>query len=212
MNTTQQDAVCLSESEMDAFEALLASDSVPDDCMSLEMLDGYLAGVIVAPTPLKPVEWLPSVWSESDVDMRGAGVQKVLSLVLRYHDELVETLGDPEGWAPFFYGSDEDPDGTRLGDEWMTGFELGLSLWADDWADDLDGHDAATFEGLIERAMAPWADGEVDAADDDTRIEWLTATAAAVRAMRHLRDACGLPPVPHATAASGAPSLKSLDA
>lgn len=205
MNSTQQDSVCLSDSEMDAFEALLASDVVPDDCMSLEMLDGYLAAVIVAPMPLKTVEWLPSVWSESEVDMRGAGVQKVLTLVLRYHDELVETLGDPEGWAPFFYGSDDEADGTRLGDEWMTGFELGLSLWPEDWADDLDGHDAATFEGLIERAMAPWTEEDVADADDDTRIDWLTATAAAVRAMRHLRDACGLPPVPHAMAAAGAP-------
>ncbi|MCB1937693.1 MAG: UPF0149 family protein [Rhodocyclaceae bacterium] len=189
---------CLSEEELDSLEALLASDSVPDDCMSLEMLDGYLAAVVVSPEPLAPAQWLPSVWSETDEVAVGPGVQRVLSLVLRYHDELVDTLGDPEGWEPFCYAGDDDENGTRLGDEWMTGFELGLEVWPEGWQTRLDSPDVETFEALIERAATPWMSAEVEFADDAQRIEWLTATAAAVRAIHHLREACALPPVPHA--------------
>jgi uncharacterized protein len=186
----------LSEDELDELEALLASDRVPDECMSLEMLDGYLAAVVVAPLPLDTEDWLPGVWSDSGDLPEGAGVQRLLELVLRYHDELVLTLGDPEGWEPFCYAPEEGDDITRLGDEWMTGFELGLELWDEDWREQLDDHDAETFEGLIDRAMAPWMAEDMEAAEDEERLEWLTATAAAVRAIRHLRQACGLEPVP----------------
>lgn len=190
------DDVCLSEVELDELESLLASDRVPDDCMSLEMLDGYLAAVVVAPNPVLPEQWLPGVWSDSGELPEGAGVQRLLALVLRYHDELAQTLGDPEGWEPFCYATEAGEETTRLGDEWMTGFELGLELWGEDWRDQLDDHDADTFDGLVERAMAPWTEEDMELADDAERIEWLSATAAAVRAIRHLREACGLPFVP----------------
>ena len=63
MTNTPSDAMGLSESEIDALEALLVSDAVPEDCMSLEMLDGYLAAVLSAPVPIRPSRWLPSVWA-----------------------------------------------------------------------------------------------------------------------------------------------------
>ncbi|MCB1959852.1 MAG: YecA family protein [Rhodocyclaceae bacterium] len=188
----------LSEVELDELEALLASDVVPDDCMSLEMLDGYLAAVVISPEPLASAKWLPSVWSEGGEMAPGSGVQRVLTLVLRYHDELVDTLGDPEGWEPFCYAGDTEEGGTRLGDEWMTGFELGLEVWPEDWREQLDALDAETFESLIERAAAPWMSDAAESADDAQRIEWLTATGAAVRAIHHLRESCDLPAVPYA--------------
>ena len=35
----------LTEPELDELETFLASDAVPQDCMDLEMLDGYLAAL-----------------------------------------------------------------------------------------------------------------------------------------------------------------------
>ena len=208
MTNTPSDAMGLSESEIDALEALLVSDAVPEDCMSLEMLDGYLAAVLSAPVPIRPSRWLPSVWSAENAEMSGSGVQRLLSLVLRYHDELVATIGDVDGWEPFCYASDEESEGARVGDEWMTGFELGLELWPNGWATTLDAHDSATFKGLLERAMGPWTTPEAEFADDDQRLEWLTSTAAAVRAMHHLREACDLPPVPRASPARASVAVR----
>ena len=42
----------LDEDEFDELEEILVSDVVPDDCMNLEMLDGYLAAVVAAPVRL----------------------------------------------------------------------------------------------------------------------------------------------------------------
>jgi uncharacterized protein len=38
------------------------SDHVPDDCMDLSDLDGFLTGVVVGPELILPSEWLPVVW------------------------------------------------------------------------------------------------------------------------------------------------------
>ena len=54
----------LSDGELDELEVFLASDAVPQDCMDLEMLDGYLTAVVSGPEAIQPSEWLPQVWSE----------------------------------------------------------------------------------------------------------------------------------------------------
>src|SRR5204863_9127941 len=53
----------LSDAELDSLEGFLASDSVPQDCMDLEMLDGFLTAIVSGPESIQPSEWLPQVWS-----------------------------------------------------------------------------------------------------------------------------------------------------
>ena len=54
----------LSDAELDELEGFLASDAVPEDCMDLEMLDGFLAAIVSGPESIQPSEWLPQVWSD----------------------------------------------------------------------------------------------------------------------------------------------------
>ena len=49
----------LTDAELDELEAFLASDAVPQDCMDLEMLDGYLTAIASGPESIQPSEWLP---------------------------------------------------------------------------------------------------------------------------------------------------------
>ena len=191
--------VGLNEAELDELESLLVSDVVPDDCMGLEMLDGYLAAVVLSPEPLPTGTWLPRVWSDTESMPEGKGVQRLVSLVLAYHDEVAFTMGDEDGWEPFCYAAEDNEEDVRLGDEWMTGFELGLELWDEDWRDALDDHDADTWDGLIDKAMGPWMAEDMEEATDDERLQWLEDTGAAVRAMYHLRVACELAAVPAAS-------------
>lgn len=197
MDLSDED-VGLNEAEMDELESLLVSDVVPDDCMSLEMLDGYLAAAVLSPEPLATPEWLPGVWSDTEHMPEGKGVQRLVALVLAYHDEVAVTMGAEDGWEPFCYASEDNEENVRLGDEWMTGFELGLELWDEGWRESLDPHDADTWDGLIDQAMGPWTAEDMEEADDDERLQWLEDTGAAVRAMYHLRVACELPDVPMA--------------
>ena len=55
----------LNDVDYDELEVFLGSNAVPQDCMDLEMLDGFLTAVVSGPELIQPSEWLPVVWSDS---------------------------------------------------------------------------------------------------------------------------------------------------
>ena len=52
----------ISEVDIDELAALLELRAVPFKGMSLEMLDGFLSALVVAPDLVLPSEWTPQVW------------------------------------------------------------------------------------------------------------------------------------------------------
>jgi uncharacterized protein len=46
--------------------ALLASPAAPKRTMSALELDGYLTGVIVAPSPIRPSRWMAGLWEDDE--------------------------------------------------------------------------------------------------------------------------------------------------
>ena len=152
MSADETPDVLMSEEEFEELEAVLVSEEVPADCMNLEMLDGFLAAVVCAPEPMLPEKWLPAVWTaegESADFASGAAARRALTLVLRYYNDVLASMGSEEdGWEPFCYAAD-GPDSPALGDEWVAGFEQGVELWPDEWTAGLDSQDAAVAEGLL---------------------------------------------------------------
>ena len=69
----------LSDAELDELEVFLASDAVPQDCMDLEMLDGFLTAIVSGPESIQPSEWLPQVWSDGGRTATAASVSTLPS-------------------------------------------------------------------------------------------------------------------------------------
>src|SRR5947207_12980664 len=87
----------LSDAELDSLEGFLASDSVPQDCMDLEMLDGFLTAIVSGPESIQPSEWLPQVWSDGGRSSNPAfadneQAQRMIRLVLRHMVGIQRTL------------------------------------------------------------------------------------------------------------------------
>ncbi len=182
MNTDTPNPHLLDDEEFEALEAILISDAVPEDCMDLEMLDGYLAAVIASPQAILPEQWLPGVWSahgEAVSFGSGSQVQQAIRLVRRYYNELATTVGDPEGWEPFCYASGEG-EGLRIGEEWIEGFAQGLELWPEDWESLVPQEAAQSVREALEAILAPWSDDAAAGADDETRLQWLEEAMARV--------------------------------
>lgn len=172
----------LDDEDFEALEELLTSDVVPEDCMNLEMLDGFLAGVLLSPQRIEPEQWLRCVWSAHGDEVAfgsGSQMQRAIRLVKAYYNELATTLGEPEGWEPFCYASGEG-DGPAIGEEWVEGFAQGLELWPEDWDADLAEGVAERVGATLEGLMAPWLDDAAEQADDETRLQWLVAAAQGV--------------------------------
>ncbi|GHU11479.1 hypothetical protein AGMMS50225_17090 [Betaproteobacteria bacterium] len=198
MSNFSDPPLLMSDEDFEALEEILVSDQVPEDCMDLEMLDGFLAAILISPRPIAPEQWLPAVWSaHGDMNFGGGrGLQRAISLVLAYYNELATTLGCDEGecWEPFCFATGEDDESgnvagdLQLGDEWVTGFSQGFELWPDGWREDVPEDSAEAVLSALEEAIAPWsedADEDEDAdaggmADEETRLGWLAAAGETV--------------------------------
>lgn len=73
-----------------AWLTFLASPAAPEHAMSLLELDGYLTGVIVAPSMIRPSLWMAGLWAgEEPIFDDAAQAQSVLGAV----STLFNTLG-----------------------------------------------------------------------------------------------------------------------
>ncbi len=209
----RDDAKVMSDEDFEALEEVLVSDIVPEDCMDLEMLDGFLAAVLASPQPIPLERWLPMVWSAHGEDVgfgSGRGVQRAIALVKSYYNEMLSTLGrdddDEHCWEPFCFAVDEG-DALRLGEEWIDGFAQGLDLWPEDWEDGVEADAATAVRDALDEALAPWGEEDAVSADADTRLQWLAEVGEAVNDIfAHWRDQ-GIPAPDSLTVdAPGAPS------
>lgn len=185
----------LSDDEFDALEAVLTSDDVPEDCMDLEMLDGYFAAVIVSPVVIPVAAWMPGIWSAHGDEVSftsGSVAQQALRLVRAYYNELVVSIARPDGWEPFCYAAAEI-DELSVGEEWIEGFMQGLELWPDDWPQQVPQRDAEAIGALLEDMVAPWEDAAAADVDDETRLEWLASARGTVAEIFTRWRALGLP-------------------
>ena len=192
---SRDDAMLMSDEDFEALEEVLVSEVVPEDCMDLEMLDGFLAAVLTAPQPVPLERWLPAVWSAHGEEASfgsGRGVQRAIGLVKAYYNEMIGTLGrdddDEHCWEPFCFAVAEG-DALRIGEEWIDGFAQGLDLWARDWDEDFDAEAVAAVRDTLDEVLAPWGDEEAGNADAETRLQWLAAVGEAVNDIyAHWRD------------------------
>jgi uncharacterized protein len=192
----------LDDDDLEALEEILVSDAVPEDCMTLEMLDGFLAGMLLSPRPVACENWLPAVWSAYGEADFGGGivVQRAIRLVLAYYNEIATTLGrgkEDGRWEPFCFAPEPGDDKLGVGDEWIDGFIQGLDLWPEDWQEGLDEATVGLVRDALRQIAAPWDDDEAEAADDETRLGWLGAAGEAVNDIFLHWRALGLPaPLP----------------
>jgi uncharacterized protein len=108
--------------------------ALPDDCMLLSDLDGYLTGLVLCPEAIPSAEWLPVIWGgveagppfEDPLD-----VQDFTTMLEARHAEVARDLGRGKV-RPMF---DVDPrNGELLWEPWIDGFATAMDLRPDSWA------------------------------------------------------------------------------
>ncbi len=151
----------LSDAELDELEAFLSSDAVPQDCMDLEMLDGYLCAIVSGPEVIQPSEWLPGVWSEGGRAATPAyasteQAQRVMALMLRHVVGLQRTLDEsPTRFKPLLYLADAEQrakaeKAPAEATAWCEGYMAGVKLRDDDWQPLYDSREARDWIFPIE--------------------------------------------------------------
>jgi len=122
--------------------AFLASPAAPKRPMSVLELDGYLTGVIVAPTVIPPSLWMASLWvDEEPVFDNDAQIQSVLggigAMLNSLRTSIEQSLLRLEfervcDYRPAFQATDGKPshEAVRM---WVRGFQRAMEFAPSEW-------------------------------------------------------------------------------
>jgi uncharacterized protein len=178
-----------------AWLAFLASPAAPQRSMSLLELDGYLTGVIVAPSLIRPSRWMAGLWiDEEPVFDDAAQIQLVLSAVGVMFNALSTRIAQSLcrletervcDYRPAFQTDEGKPSHDTVR-RWASGFWRAMDLTPTDWhalaADDRTQVLITPFVGFIDAGKDA---GFEPAADIDDRLD--DAAAGIPRAILLLR-------------------------
>ncbi|MDR1529568.1 MAG: UPF0149 family protein [Burkholderiales bacterium] len=154
----------LTDIELDELEAFLTSDAVSEDCMNLEMLDGFLTACVCSPCALPTSQWLQAIWGGPSENSVGAAfssaeqAQRILELIMRHWSTLNHVLSEmPTLYKPLLYFPENHPSNETSEDEinyeahdWCFGFMTGVILGGDAWAPLMENPDTADWLFPIE--------------------------------------------------------------
>ena len=134
----------LGESEFGELDELLLSDDVPEACMDVVTLEGFLTAIAIGPVTVTPEHWLPRVFgSEAEDPMPELPSVKVfkhvVNLIMRLYNSVIMIFEiAPEEFNPTFYTHEVEGKSYTIVDEWCSGFLQGIALADDAWQPLLD--------------------------------------------------------------------------
>lgn len=143
------------EADLQELQAAIERLPAPLEPLEADMIDGYLCGVLLQPTPVPVQRWWPHV---PDVDARplprGVDITPLRERVLRRHAELDRAIASRQWFDPWVFELD-DPQATPSDAVygWVAGFATALSLFPA-----LQGLDAARLKeplALLYRHLDP---------------------------------------------------------
>lgn len=120
----------LTDVELAELERRLDALPAPLEPLDAGMLDGYLCGVLLQPTPVPQARWLAHV---HDVDARpeppGVDLQPLHALVRRRHAELDAAIAARRWFDPWVWELDADALPSEAVLPWAAGFATALTLF-----------------------------------------------------------------------------------
>ncbi|MCH7613897.1 MAG: UPF0149 family protein [Candidatus Marinimicrobia bacterium] len=124
----------LTEAELKKLKEFLISEKTPKNCMSLDMLDGFLTSIAIGPVTMMPSVWLDEIWGEEDGDEMIWGsfdlTQKITELILRHYNSIVDIFQKKKvNFQPILEIENDKTDITG----WSIGFYEAIYLSQTEW-------------------------------------------------------------------------------
>lgn len=129
----------LSEDEFHELDQFLLYDVDTEEVMTLDMVDGFLHALALAPTNMPPKQWLPKIWGTKEMMPPMDSIEQlnhILGLVMRHFNSIIAGLeNEPRvispNWPTMTYDGDEQEyDDAEI---WAYGFVAGMRLCWNDW-------------------------------------------------------------------------------
>jgi uncharacterized protein len=122
----------LEAGELDELHDYLVAHPGPD-ALTLDGVHGLLSALIAGPEPVPASEWLPHVVDQEDGFDDADQANRVLSLIVRLYNSVVQEL-EGLSYEPIFGEFETEDGGSELGAVgWCEGFSLGIDLRSEVW-------------------------------------------------------------------------------
>lgn len=166
----------LGDDELIALDELLANLD-QDEALNIEMLDGYLTALLLAPVPVvqrQGAEWLPPIWG-GDPDSASGDVgaapfdsskqkKRAIVLVLRHLHAIDQAIHHhPDRWEPVFSVAEFDDREWADAEDWCVGFLQAVAQDPEGWGRRFD--DAELGPQLLPIALLGGDDSTLSPAD-----------------------------------------------
>ena len=139
----------ITDLEVEELENFLFSEDVPEECMTLSEIDGFLTALAAGPVLIPPSEWLPVIWQgDGPVFETPQELERVLALILALNARIVETLKKGEIAPMFNIEMDEDDNELMTPDGWCWGFMQGVMLREEAWKPLIDSEDRELLDPI----------------------------------------------------------------
>ncbi|MCS6785423.1 MAG: YecA family protein [Thiobacillaceae bacterium] len=171
----------LTQAELLRLDAFMHSPACGREAMSLSQAHGFLTALASGPGRLEPAEWLRLIFDEP-VFTDGAQAEDILGLALRLYRDIEVGL-EAGQFSPVVERG--RTDGSYDASAWCRGYQSGMSLFPEVWAQ----HASAQLSALLS-PIHTLARGE--AMDESTQRGELALLAPSVTAIhRYWRDRAG---------------------
>ena len=132
----------LTDDEFHELDMFLLNEVEPDEAMTIDILDGYLHAIAIAPTTVHPKQWLPKVWGTGTFMPPMDSIDQlnhVLGLVMRHFNGIIAGLqSEPREISPVWATREYRGKEYDEAEGWAYGFVEGMRLCWDDWKPLLD--------------------------------------------------------------------------
>jgi uncharacterized protein len=164
----------LSDGEIAELDQILGAIPIDRDPLDVEMMDGFLVGILLQPDPVSPSAWLPLIFDADAHDAALSGdapqEQRAVELIMRRYHELAACIAAREPFDPIVFEIEDErgeavqgKDGIAALAPWAAGFTNALNAFpALRDAAENDEELAATMIGILRHLpMEPEAEAEL---------------------------------------------------
>ncbi|MGF1546507.1 MAG: UPF0149 family protein [Thiotrichales bacterium] len=127
--------LALTDEELDALDAWLLDEAMPESSMDLASLDGFFAALALNPASIAAEDWLGWVWDRAHATALPAFASEIevhrgMELLLRHYDAVVQAIVGDAKYEPVLDIEPDGPGGERYdAGGWCAGFILGLNAF-----------------------------------------------------------------------------------
>lgn len=147
------------DQDLDRLESYLHDPARIDSTLPADAMQGLLAAVVSAPTPIPTERWMPAILGEDHAFATEAEAREITALLEGFRDATERQLETGDGFDFILYGDSEGPEEFA---DWCEGYLMGVELADPPWDEAADPNDVDEMLFPFVALTGRWKEGALE--------------------------------------------------